>query len=74
MMLKAIHSQECKSAAREKAVQAAQKLRERKIPSAAKKLEDSIDEILTYMDFPSQHWSRIRTNNTIERFNREIKR
>ena len=30
MMLKAIHSQECKSAAREKAAQAAQKLRERK--------------------------------------------
>ena len=26
------------------------------------------------MDFPTQHWSRIRTNNTIERLNREIKR
>ena len=26
------------------------------------------------MDFPSQHWTRIRTNNTIERLNREIKR
>ena len=65
MMLKAIHSQECKSAAREKAAQAAQKLRERKLSAAAKKLEDGIDETLTYMDFPSQHWSRIRTNNTI---------
>lgn len=74
MMLKAIHSQERKSAAREKAAQAAQKLRERKLSAAAKKLEDGIDETLTYMDFPSQHWSRIRTNNTIERFNREIKR
>ena len=47
MMLKAIHSQECKSAAREKAAQAAQKLRERKISSAAKRLEDGIDETLT---------------------------
>ena len=74
MMLKAIHSQECKSAAREKAAQAAQKLRERKLSAAAKKLEDGIDETLTYMDFPSQHWSRIRTNNTIQRLNREIKR
>ena len=74
MMLKAIHSQECKSAAREKAAQAAQKLSERKLSAAAKKLEDGIDETLTYMDFPSQHWSRIRTNNTIERLNREIKR
>jgi len=29
---------------------------------------------LTYMDFPSEHWLRIRTNNVIERVNREIKR
>ena len=28
---------------------------------------------LTYMNFLTQHWSRIRTNNTIERLNREIK-
>ena len=26
------------------------------------------------MDFPSEHWLRIRTNNVIERVNREIKR
>lgn len=74
MMLKAIHAQECKEAAREKAKQVAAKLREMKLSSAAKKLEDGIDETLSYMDFPSQHWSRIRTNNTIERLNREIKR
>lgn len=35
---------------------------------------DGIEETLTYMDFPTQHWSRIRTNNAIERLNREIKR
>jgi transposase-like protein len=74
MMLKAIHSQESKEAAREKAVQVAEKLREMKLSAAAKKLEDGIEETLTYMDFPTQHWSRIRTNNTIERLNREIKR
>ena len=45
-----------------------------KLSSAAKKLQDGIEETLTYMDFPTQHWSRIRTNNTIERLNREIKR
>jgi len=45
-----------------------------KLSSAAKKLEDGIDETLTYMEFPYQHWNRIRTNNTIERLNREIKR
>ncbi len=37
MMLKAIHSQECKSSAREKAAQVAEKLREMKLTSAAKK-------------------------------------
>lgn len=74
MMLKAIHAQECKEAASEKAKRVAAKLREMKLSSAAKKLEDGIDETLSYMDFPSQHWSRIRTNNTIERLNREIKR
>ena len=36
--------------------------------------ETSIEETLTFMDFPSQHWTRIRTNNTLERLNREIKR
>ena len=33
-----------------------------------------IDETLTYCDFPSEHWTRIRTNNVIERLNREIRR
>ena len=67
-------SQECRASAKEKAKQVADKLREIKLTSAAKKVEDGIEETLTYMDFPSQHWTRIRTNNTIERLNREIKR
>ena len=41
---------------------------------AAKKVEDGIEETLTYCDFPSEHWTRIRTNNVIERLNREIRR
>ena len=49
-------------------------LRSMKLSAAAKKVEDSIEETLTYMDFPSQHWTRLRTNNTLERLNREIKR
>ena len=36
--------------------------------------EDGIEETLTYCDFPSEHWTRIRTNNAIERLNREIRR
>ncbi len=74
LMLKAIHAQESKDAARQKAAQVAEKLLEMKLRSAAKKDEDSIEETLAFMDFPSQHWTRIRTNNTLERLNREIKR
>ena len=39
-----------------------------------KKVEEGIEETLTYMDYPSEHWNRTRTNNTTERVNREIKR
>ena len=74
LMLKAIHAQESKDAAREKALQVSEKLRSMKLAKAAKKVEDGIEETLTYMDFPTQHWTRLWTNNAIERLNREIKR
>ena len=37
-------------------------------------MEDGIFETLTYMTFPHEHWMRIRSNNAIERLNREIRR
>lgn len=73
-MLKAIHAQEDKAAAREKAKQVVEKLRAMKLGKAAKTVEAGFEETLTFMSFPSQHWIRIRTNNALERLNREIKR
>lgn len=73
-MLKAIHASEDKNAAKLKAQQVVEKLKEMKLHQAAKKVEDGIEETLTYMTFPFEHWNRIRTNNTIERLNREIRR
>ena len=73
-MLKAIHAQESKAASRKKASEVVEILREMKLKEAAKKVEDSVDETLTYADFPFEHWTRIRTNNVIERLNREIRR
>ena len=73
-MLKAIHAQESKKAAREKAKAVVAQLKEMKLKEAAKKVEDSVEETLTYCDFPYEHWTRIRTNNVIERLNREIRR
>ena len=73
-MLKAIHAQESKKASREKAKAVIAELKAMKLPEAAKKVEAGIEETLTYCDFPSEHWRKIRTNNVIERMNREIRR
>ena len=73
-MLKAIHAQESKKASREKAKAVVAELRAMKLKEAAKKVENGIEETLTYCDFPSEHWTHIRTNNVIERLNREIRR
>ena len=73
-MLKAIHAQEDKQAAKDKAKAVAKKLKEMKLSKASQKVTESIDETLTYMDFPMEHWPRIRSNNVLERLNREIKR
>ena len=35
---------------------------------------ETADSVRQYCDFPSEHWTRIRTNNVIERLNREIRR
>ncbi len=45
-----------------------------KLKEAARKLEDGIEETLTYCDSPSDHRTRIRTNNVLERLNWEIRR
>ena len=73
-MLKAIHAQESRKAAREKAKAVVEGLCSMTLKEAAKKVEDGIAETLTYCDFPSEHWTRIRTNNVIERLNQEIRR
>lgn len=73
-MLKAIHAQEDKAAAKEKAAAVVVKLKDMKLKEAAKKVEDSIVETLTYMDFQQVHWTKLRSNNVIERLNREIRR
>ena len=72
--LKAIFSQEDKEASLRKAKEIAQRLKDSKLKSAAAVLEKGIDEALTYTNFPREHWLRIRTNNGIERMNREIRR
>jgi putative transposase len=73
-MLKAIHASEDKKAALEKAEAVHVKLEAMKLKEAAKKIQDSIAETLTYYDFPREHRIRIRTNNALERIMKEIRR
>jgi len=73
-MLKAIHAQEDRAAALQKAEDVAGKLRGLKLEKAAKVLTAGIADTLAYYAFPSEHWRSVRTNNPLERLNREIRR
>lgn len=73
-MLKAIHASEDRSAAQAKAEQVIEKLQTMKLSQAANVLRNGIDETLSYMAYPREHWTRIRTNNMLERIMREIRR
>lgn len=42
--------------------------------STARTVIDGFAETPAYTEYPPEHWRRIRTNNGIERINREIKR
>ena len=73
-MLKAIHAQEDRQAAEKKAADVVTKLQDMKLAKAAKIVEEGVAETLSYMAFPREHWTRIRTNNPLERLMREIRR
>lgn len=73
-MLKAIHAQESFEASMAKAGAVADKLDAMKLKEAARCVRNGIAETLAYTSFPMEHWRRIRTNNAIERLNREIRR
>ena len=72
--LKAIFAQEDREACTKKAEEVAQFLRDNKMKSAANTLVNGIQEALTSPGYPHEHWLKIRSNNGIERINREIRR
>ena len=37
-------------------------------------LEGSSHEIITYLDFPPEHWTKIKSTNPLERLNEELRR
>ena len=74
LMLKAIHASENEEAARGKAKEVVNRLKGMRLGSAAKWVEENIEETLCYYGFPSSHWRRTRTNNPMERIIKEIRR
>ena len=73
-LLKATYAQEDKEATLKKVVDVEKKLRDMGLKSAADLYHNGVMETLTYLDFPHEHWRSIRTNNILERLNREIRR
>jgi len=73
-MLKAIHAQEDRKAAEEKAAAVATKLEEAKLSKAARIVRQGAHETFSFYGFPREHWRHLRTNNPLERLMREIRR
>ncbi len=73
-MLKAIHAQEDRTAAKAKAKEVASKLERMKLGKAAKLIQEAVGDTLTYDASPCTHWRQTRTNNPLERIIREILR
>jgi len=60
-MLKAIHAQEDKKAALEKAEAVCLKLGSMKLSKASQMVKDGCEETLSYYDFPREHWRSLIT-------------
>jgi len=73
-MLKAIHAQEDREAALEKVDAVVAKLERARLPKASKIVREGAEETLRYYFFPREHWRSLRTNNPLERLNKEIRR
>ena len=73
-MLKAIHAQESREAAQEKAEKVVSELYAMRLQKAAELVERCIDETIAYYGSPQTHRLKIRTNNPLERIMREIRR
>jgi transposase-like protein len=73
-MLKAIHAQEDRASAEQKAAAVVAKLETMKLSKAAGIVAAGAAETLSYMGFPREHWRCLRTNNPLERINREVRR
>ena len=72
-LAKTIFEQETAQEAREQRQLVSEIYRRAGMESAAELLE-SCEDVLTYLDLPTEHWSKLHSTNALERLNRELKR
>jgi transposase-like protein len=71
--LRTIFAQPEQKAARQQLAEVACAMEER-WPKAAEVLLAGEEDVLSYMAFPPEHWTRVYSTNPLERLNREVKR
>jgi putative transposase len=72
-LLRPLFNAETGEAARELVSDALERLR-RPLPRVAALLEEAEEDLLAFYAFPSDHWTKLRSTNPLERVNREIGR
>lgn len=71
--LKTIHNQESSEEACAKAKRVVSRYK-KLLPEAMATLQEGLEETLTFYSYPRRHWRFIRSNNSLERLFREVKR
>lgn len=71
--LRTIFAQPDREAAGEQLVEVVKAMHDR-WPKAADLVAAAEDDVLAYMSFPQEHWTRIYSTNPLERVNKEVKR
>lgn len=72
-LIRPIFNADSTATARELFGEALERLR-RPLPKIAALLEEAEEDLLAFYDFPADHWSKLRSTNPLERFNREVGR
>ena len=72
-LLRPIFNADSREAGREQLGEALERLG-KPLPKIAALLEEAEEDLLAFYAFPAPHWSKLRSTNPLERFNREIGR
>jgi transposase-like protein len=72
-VIRSIFTAESGDDARRRLADAVEQL-EAKLPKIARLLEEAQEDVLAFFAFPAEHWTKLRSTNPLERFNREIGR